>query len=284
MFGSLVIVFPTPHDGGALVLRHNSKEWSFDSGKEIGDTKNIGYIAFFSDVEHEVAPVKSGYRVTLTYNLYHINETNLHLFRPVPALPMNECAIKESLRAIVEDKTFCPKGTYLGFGLNHEYPVDLVSDEWDSLKYIYHYLKGSDAALKRACEELGLDTQLYVHYSDVRRRGEECDILVPRIVDIDESVSLEDEDFGDYIMNSERGARVTGGTGSDDDDLDIDITWVTNITRYNEQLAAWIAYGNEHYRSTTYGRFCLIVTLGPAEHRGTGLPIEDTLKSLRGGA
>ena len=30
MFGSLVIVLPTPHEGGELVLRHKGKEHTFD--------------------------------------------------------------------------------------------------------------------------------------------------------------------------------------------------------------------------------------------------------------
>ncbi|KZT24045.1 hypothetical protein NEOLEDRAFT_1210256, partial [Neolentinus lepideus HHB14362 ss-1] len=33
MFGSLVVVYPTPHEGGALILCHRGKEWEFDSGK-----------------------------------------------------------------------------------------------------------------------------------------------------------------------------------------------------------------------------------------------------------
>jgi 2OG-Fe(II) oxygenase superfamily len=76
MFGSLVIVFPTPHEGGGLFLRHRGHEWIFDSGKELTDAAlekrqpSIAYVAFFSDIEHEVAPVISGYRVTLTFNLY----------------------------------------------------------------------------------------------------------------------------------------------------------------------------------------------------------------------
>ena len=31
MFGSLVVVFPTRHEGGALQLRHKGQEWTFDS-------------------------------------------------------------------------------------------------------------------------------------------------------------------------------------------------------------------------------------------------------------
>jgi len=35
MFASLVIVFPTPHEGGALLLRHHGHEWIYDSGQEL---------------------------------------------------------------------------------------------------------------------------------------------------------------------------------------------------------------------------------------------------------
>ena len=74
MFGSLVVVFPTAHSGGALVLRHHGKEWTFDSAKLLhhdSDPDNrLAYVAFFSDVAHEVLPVLSGRRITVTYNLY----------------------------------------------------------------------------------------------------------------------------------------------------------------------------------------------------------------------
>ena len=73
MFGSLVIVFPSPLEGGALLLRHRGQEWTFDSRNELTeaeDQPSIGYVAFFSDIEHEVTPVTSGHRITLTYNLY----------------------------------------------------------------------------------------------------------------------------------------------------------------------------------------------------------------------
>ena len=70
MFGSLVVVLPTPHEGGALVLREDGREWTFDYAAEIANATKIAYVAFFGDIEHEVLTVKSGYRVTLTYNLY----------------------------------------------------------------------------------------------------------------------------------------------------------------------------------------------------------------------
>jgi hypothetical protein len=39
MFGSLVIVFPSPHEGGALLLRHRGQEWTFDSGEALAAAK-----------------------------------------------------------------------------------------------------------------------------------------------------------------------------------------------------------------------------------------------------
>ncbi|KAH7883313.1 hypothetical protein F5I97DRAFT_1939134 [Phlebopus sp. FC_14] len=51
VFGSLVIVLPTQHEGGALR--------TVDLGWELAtsDKPSIDYVAFFSDVEHEVMPV-----------------------------------------------------------------------------------------------------------------------------------------------------------------------------------------------------------------------------------
>ncbi|KAI0291807.1 hypothetical protein B0F90DRAFT_1774631, partial [Multifurca ochricompacta] len=67
MFRSLVIGFPIAHEGGALHPRHRGEAWTFDSSLELAGSRTppIGYAAFFGDIEHEVAPVISGHRVTL---------------------------------------------------------------------------------------------------------------------------------------------------------------------------------------------------------------------------
>lgn len=68
MYGSLVLIYPAAHEGGTLIFRHGNKEWKFDSGEALAKAKgpSIAYAAFFSDVEHEVTLLQSGYRVTLT--------------------------------------------------------------------------------------------------------------------------------------------------------------------------------------------------------------------------
>ena len=70
MLGSLVIVFPTYHEGGALSLRRHDHEWIFDPGQALVgwalDRPSIVYLAFLNDIEEEVAPVTPGHRITLT--------------------------------------------------------------------------------------------------------------------------------------------------------------------------------------------------------------------------
>lgn len=70
--GSLVVIFPTLYQGGSLILRQGREKKVFDTPHTVNsqDTPHAAFVAFFSDFDHEVAPVKSGYRVTLTYNLY----------------------------------------------------------------------------------------------------------------------------------------------------------------------------------------------------------------------
>ena len=70
MFASLVVVLPTEFKGGELVLRHDGMEYTWDPAELMnasGKETSVQYIAFYSDVEHEVLPVTEGYRVTLTY-------------------------------------------------------------------------------------------------------------------------------------------------------------------------------------------------------------------------
>lgn len=71
MFGTLVIQLPSKYTGGKLVVRHNNRTENVDfstSGKRENYFSTF-YTAFYCDCEHEVLPVKSGYRMCLVYNL-----------------------------------------------------------------------------------------------------------------------------------------------------------------------------------------------------------------------
>lgn len=67
MVATLVMVLPSPHIGGALVVEHYGEKKEFRS--ENISSENIKFIAFYSDCYHEVQKVLDGYRVVVTYNL-----------------------------------------------------------------------------------------------------------------------------------------------------------------------------------------------------------------------
>lgn len=64
MFGSLVVAFPTEHEGGELVLRPRNMdtEVCLDFSQWLGakEEPHVAYACFFGDVEHEVYEVTKG--------------------------------------------------------------------------------------------------------------------------------------------------------------------------------------------------------------------------------
>ena len=164
MFGSLVVVFPTAHEGGQFVLRHGEKEWTLDFTDkfETSTEPSVCFVAFFGDIEHEVLPVTSGYRVTLTYNLYHKPVHPSTSSIPTPS----HLKLKQSLVDLVNDKSKLPSGGYLGFGIVHEY----VHTGRNVLDQLSGQLKGSDRALADVCDALGLRYSLRLLYRGVLNR------------------------------------------------------------------------------------------------------------------
>jgi hypothetical protein len=267
MFGSLVIVFPTPHEGGALLLRHRGQEWAFDSGKELAakDKPSIGYVAFFSDIEHEVAPVISGHRVTLTYNLYFDDggpvfandAVSMHLTPPQLA---NEGTFYEAFTALLENPEFLAEGGTLAFGLRHVYPIQ------KNLKHVYSVLKGSDAVVYRSVRALGFEPALYVLYE---WNSPPLGVLVDKVIEFG-NVEMEDEydDLVDYALRE--GGIVTYLPGPEFGGYESEsrfktperLEWVTPMTTFNRQEDAYPSYGNEPELTWVYGDICLIVRIG----------------------
>lgn len=64
MVGSLVVTLPAPFTGGGLVVAHGAERATFRSSKD-----RLSFAAFYADCRHEIKPVRSGYRIVLTYNL-----------------------------------------------------------------------------------------------------------------------------------------------------------------------------------------------------------------------
>ena len=288
MFGSLVVVFPTPHEGGALSLRHHGHEWIFDSAKvlEAVNQPTIGYVAFFSDIEHEVAPVTSGHRITLTYNLYFDDiggpvsgddAVSKHL---VPPQLLNQDRFSEAFKALLGNPEFMADGGTLAFGLRHVYPIN------GYLWHVYNILKGSDAVVYQSMRALGFDPVLYLFYDEEstyygKEYKEYSNPIKGAMVDhliyfdgtyCEETVLDVVQGQGGFLVRQD-GKRM-------DDDCDEDsepIEWVTPVTTYNRQKGAYASYGNEVSLTWAYGDVCMIVRIGKAGER-LAFPTADQVK------
>lgn len=115
MFGTLIIALPSKHEGGQVHLSHAGKTevLTTATNSDYGYT----YLAWFSDVVHEVKPVTSGHRLVLTYNLVHTS-----LGSQVLSAGSNTSVVEldNSFQAWKTlDRTKSPK--YLSYLLEHEY-------------------------------------------------------------------------------------------------------------------------------------------------------------------
>lgn len=272
MLGSLVVVYPTSHQGGTLVFRHQDQEAKFDSASILSEasTPSVAYAAFFGDVEHEVKPVESGYRVTLTYNIYLVDGQGPSI--PAPATSACEDVLMETFRALLADETYLPEGGIIGFDLRHEYPIKAypheLTDEERSLLPLLDAMKGRDAVLVKVCRALGLKVSIQMLYDD------ESDFkLVPELVD------YQPNDCYDPFEELHEQGRVkrlvldVWDRHGNKKDVDTTVHWATDMKPIDLKSGAichpFVTYGNESELTEIYSKLCLIVEMEPAASRLT---------------
>src|ERR1017187_953496 len=151
MIGTLVMSLPSAHRGGELVIEHNGREAAYQAS-----ASEMTFIAFYTDCRHQVLPVKSGYRVTITFDIM--------LDAAAPDEPKPEPAA-ELARYLTEHFTTHPVQGYsryekeppnrLVYPLDHQYTEHGAS--WSRLK-------GADtergARLRAAAEQAGCEAAL----------------------------------------------------------------------------------------------------------------------------
>ena len=71
MIGTLVVTLPSSYTGGELIVERGEELKAYR-----GSRAALSLVAFYADCRHEVLPVKSGYRITLTYNLLLRGDTS----------------------------------------------------------------------------------------------------------------------------------------------------------------------------------------------------------------
>jgi hypothetical protein len=126
MVATLVVVLPSSHEGGELIVRHDGQEQTVDFGGPSADPYHIHYAAFYADCEHEVRPLAKGYRLCLVYNL-----TLAKAKRALKAPSDSEYieVIAPLVRKWAEDEGSAEK---LAILLDHQYTRDGLS--WGALK------------------------------------------------------------------------------------------------------------------------------------------------------
>ncbi|OTA69482.1 hypothetical protein K449DRAFT_384422 [Hypoxylon sp. EC38] len=144
MFGTLVISLPSSHEGGDVIVTHKGYSRRYETSQHV-----MACAFWFSDVSHEVLPVKRGYRWVLTYNL--AIEQSAHVPRASGFVDHRE--IRRVLQLWSQEvNNGSRKASPLYFVLNHKYTEANISFEG---------LKPSDLnvveSLREVCPELGFD-------------------------------------------------------------------------------------------------------------------------------
>lgn len=183
MVGTLVVELPSAHEGGDLIVEQHGKRHTFPSlPRKPGE---LGLYAFYADCHHEVKPVKSGYRVTLSYHLL-FRAPKAKKARPLPASALDrlEAAVKAHFATPIPSRygdapARPPKR--LVYLLDHEYTQKSLS--WDQLK-------NGDRPRAHALREVAgkLDGEVFLALAEVH-----------------ESWSCEDDGYGSRYRRGRRG-------------------------------------------------------------------------------
>lgn len=280
MFGSLVVVLPFEHEGGELILRHRGHEFIFDGQTLLkgAPLTSVAYVAFFSDVEHEVAEVTSGHRVTVTYNLYFDSTKGAPTIQAQePADPQLEHPFKTQLRKIKENVGLQFVHPVLGFGLEHAYPFETAMLQPESL-----HLKGNDATLIKVLKELGIEHKFFLLYrEDKDNRNCPFRILSINVIEGNEDCDEAEDVFGmitngggSWLVWDKNRKEVKKNpprssdwyhayTEGEEEVESMKVEWVTEPSEEHLDKSVTLAYGNEPSLGYHYHQLCVVAMFTP---------------------
>ena len=148
MFGTLVIVLPSRHGGGELVVEHGGESVALDLAD--GDISELRFAAFYADCLHEVKPVRDGHRLCLVFNLLHAGERGA-----APTAPVRGQQIEAIAGHLRERTVAAEASSKIVWLLEHQYSPDGLRPD---------ALKGADDArfrvLRAASERAEQDLHL----------------------------------------------------------------------------------------------------------------------------
>jgi hypothetical protein len=157
MVGTLVVTLPSSFAGGELMVGHNGERKTYR-----GSRTALSLVAFYADCRHEVLRVRSGYRITLTYNLLLHGNTSS---------PGGGDGTVDELEDLLREH-FSPVPRYYGRPATDppNRLVYLLDHEYTPRGLNWRRLKGADAGrvalLRTAADKAGCETVLAL--ADIR--------------------------------------------------------------------------------------------------------------------
>ena len=210
MVGTLVVVLPSRFTGGELAIEHQSEQQIVR-----GSPRQLTLAAFYADCYHEVRPVRTGYRLALTYNLIVEGATDAAVPKPVGAL-------RACVRRFFETPVVAHTGgrelsppDRLVYLLDHEYTPHALA---------WNRLKNTDAARATALRQVA--------------RQLNCEIFLA-LADVHETWACEEEyDF----RRSRRNRYYNDDEEDEEEDYGSGETWdLTELIDSDVELRHWVA-------------------------------------------
>jgi len=268
MIGTLVVTLPSAHTGGELVIEHRGEATAYKGSKSA-----LSLVAFYADCRHEILPVKSGHRISLTYNLLVKGDTS----GPITAAGGT---VRELARCL--DEHFTTRVTNPSRRAETDPPnrlVYLLDHEYTTRGLSWSRLKGTDASraslVRAAADRAGCETALAL--ADIQETWS-ADEPEPRYGhrgwddDFDDDDEWDDEgdpeeyELQELIDSSIRLIRWTGPAGTWAEDISLTVgddetcatTRSADLSPYASEYEGYMGnYGNTMDR--WYRRAALVV-------------------------
>jgi hypothetical protein len=126
MVATLVVVLPSSFEGGELVVRHDGQEQTIDFSSAPNSPFQIHYAAFYADCEHEIRPLRQGYRLCLVYNLTLAKAKKKTISAPRASEHI------QTINHLLREWSTDDAARKLAITLDHQYTQDGLA--WDALK------------------------------------------------------------------------------------------------------------------------------------------------------
>ncbi|KAJ6599163.1 hypothetical protein DFH09DRAFT_27215 [Mycena vulgaris] len=146
MFATVIVVLPSPFQGGAAHLSHGDLSTIVDSSP--CSLSNVSVLAWYTDVLHEIKPITGGHRLAVAFNLIQTASSR-------PELPKTDDHLRKLKHVLLSWKQRTDVPDKLMYLLQHKY--SLASLRGDCLKGADAY---KVALLQSLAKQLDFDVGL----------------------------------------------------------------------------------------------------------------------------